>query len=79
MPFLTVWMLFTNDTDTLSSSSDEWNEQTFLFGHSDTECNKNDGPLYQDDSINFCKDIDRVEMSDALRWDGTCKQWNPDV
>ena len=76
MPFPTEWLLFTNDTDTHFSSSVKWDEQTFLFGHSDTECNKNDRQLYQDDSTKFCNDTDCVEMSDVIRWDGTCDQWN---
>ena len=72
-------MSITNDIDTRSSCSDKWDEQTFLFSDSDTECNKNDGLFYQEDSMNFCNDTDRVEMCDALRWDGTWDQWNADV
>ena len=55
-------------------------KKTFLFGHSDTECNKNDGPMFQDDSMNICNDIDCVEMSDdVLKWEWTCDQWNAGV
>lgn len=77
--FHTKWMLFNNVTDTCSSSSDKWDQQTFWFYHSDTECNRNDGPVYQDNFLNFCNDIDHMEISDALKWDGTCDQQNANV
>ena len=60
-------MLFANDTDARFSYSDKLDEKTFLFRYSDTECNKKDWPLYQDGSMNFCNDINCVEISDALR------------
>ena len=55
-------------------SSEKRDKQMFLFNQLDNRCNKNDGTVHQNDSVNW-----HVEMCDALRWDGTYDLLNADA
>ena len=55
-------------------SSEKRDKQMFWFNQLDNGCNKNNGPMYQNDSV--IGHVEHVEMCDALRWDGTCDHLN---